>query len=414
MVAMTAGSDEPVQQARILLPDSASLSREIIATIEVEIPEFAEDPRLRDLLNQVVHENVRTVIQALEDDVPMELVTAPPAAIEHAVILAQRHVPITVLLKAYRLGQSRFLEGVFERVPRVDVATGSAVMDLVRRISTYIDKVSTLVELAYDRERELVAGTQAALNQHWVSELMTGQAPDIARAEATLRYRLRGFHVALEIWADAEVDVSDVGGNVVKLGRLIQRSDGLTAGHLLVPTDTHCARIWLPVKRDFQLDPATLLETIESNRLPIRVAIGDKREGVEGFRTSARSAKRVKQFATSMHPTPRVLSYEAVAPMTLLIDDPGENRHFIDATLGDLGKSGQRNEGLRETLRVYLESNRSFHHAADLLHVHRNTVHYRVQQAIDMLGYELGPDTLRLQLALTMCRWRSLFVGPDD
>ena len=85
--------------------------------------------------------------------------------------------------------------------------------------------------------------------------------------------------------------------------------------------------------------------------------------------------------------------------------------HFVSQTLKDLALPDLRSDDLRETLLTYLEANRSYHVAASRLHVHRNTVHYRVQQAMDQVGMELSADTLALQLALTICRWRSNGTG---
>ena len=407
-------SDQPADRfewtaasvARTLLPARETLCREILRTVAREVPELADDARLHGLLTDVVRENLHSATQALAEDAPMELVGAPPVALEHAVVLAQRRVPITVLLRAYRLGQSCFLESTFNTLHEMDADTGRAVMDVVRRIATYIDRVSELVEQAYNHERALRVGSTAAVSQRWVNELLTGRAPDIARAEATLRYRLRGWHLALELWAQPDLDGASVTSHFVKLGRLLQHSPGLSGHHLLVPTDTHSARLWLPVSEDFELPAEQVARMIDEGGIPAHVAIGDAREGIAGFRTSAHTAGRVKRLATSVRPEPAVLSYESMAPLTLLTDDEEEIGTFVEATLGDLAGPGTRNEGLRETLLVYLESNKSFHLAAKELHVHRNTIHYRVHQAIDVLGRDIPADTMRLQLALMVCRWR--------
>jgi len=156
-------------------------------------------------------------------------------------------------------------------------------------------------------------------------------------------------------------------------------------------------------------DSQALSEALVSAGSPVRLAIGDKRQGVAGFRASAQSARRVKSLALSTRSEPRVvLCHSEVAAVALLTEDPVELQAFVQATLGDLASPDPRCEDLRETLLAYLEANRSYHLAASRLHVHRNTVHYRVQQAMEQVDSELGTDTFALQMALTVCRWLPL------
>lgn len=396
-----------------LLPEREKLTAAIVEDILREIPEFAQDARLVSLLEAAANENVAAVMHAIAHGTKVESVDAPTAGIEHARILAQREISVTVLLRAYRLGQARFLEGAFAGLKTIGLDPGTNALELVHLVSVYIDRVSEQVVQAYAEERELRVGSKAALLQHWVNQLMTEDVSEVAQAEAALRYRLTGWHLAVEAWLErSELDERGVATTFERLAALLRHVATLKGASLSVPTDAFQSRIWLQVGESFEFDIESLTARLAAEDLPVRLAIGDRRHGVAGFRSTALSARRVKSLATAAGAdAPRVLAHSQVAPVALLVDDDAEVLNFITNNLHALALPDPRNAGLRETLLVYLESNRSYHLAASRLHVHRNTVHYRVQQAIDVLGIELGPDTLSLQLALTICRWRGQILG---
>ena len=75
--------------------------------------------------------------------------------------------------------------------------------------------------------------------------------------------------------------------------------------------------------------------------------------------------------------------------------------------LGDLSVDDERNGWLRETLREFLARNRSYVATADAMILHRNTIQYRVAQAMELCGQNLDdPDAVfKVQIALEVCRW---------
>jgi DNA-binding PucR family transcriptional regulator len=395
---------------RQILPQREAITAHVVDDIAREIPEFAHDARLMALLEAAAAENVSAAMHAIALETRLDTIDAPPAGVEHARILAQREVPITVLLRAYRLGQTRFVEGVLEQAREMSLDPGASTLDLVRAVSVYIDRISDQVAHAYEQERELRVGSKAALRQHWVSQLLSAnQHPDVPQAERALRYRLDGWHVAVEAWVDETHDHTSVVGYFDRAAALIRRAGNIRTEHLSVPTDTFQVRMWFPVSESWQCDPLGLTEALQAAGNPVRLAIGDRRQGVVGFRGTAATAKRVKSLALSArYETRAVLSHAEVAAVALLVDDPVELHAFVTSILGALAAADPRSVDLRETLLAYLEANRSYHLAASRLHVHRNTVHYRVQQAMELVEAELGSDTFSLQMALTICRWLPL------
>ncbi|OOK66350.1 pucR C-terminal helix-turn-helix domain protein [Mycobacterium kansasii] len=102
----------------------------------------------------------------------------------------------------------------------------------------------------------------------------------------------------------------------------------------------------------------------------------------------------------------RVVCYDDVAPIALM------PRRGCVAVLrrrgtGELSVDNERNEWLRETLREFLVRNRSYVTTAEAMLLHRNTIQYRVAQAMELCAGSFDdPDAVfRVQVALEICRW---------
>ena len=147
----------------------------------------------------------------------------------------------------------------------------------------------------------------------------------------------------------------------------------------------------------------------EAAGIRARLACGRAEDGLSGFRTSLKQAEQVKAVALAGgdRPGARVVFYSDVAPIALMAGDMDELRRFITDVLGELAVDDERNKWLRETLREFLARNRSYVATADSMILHRNTIQYRVTQAMELCGQRLDdPDAVfRVQMALEVCRW---------
>jgi DNA-binding PucR family transcriptional regulator len=135
-------------------------------------------------------------------------------------------------------------------------------------------------------------------------------------------------------------------------------------------------------------------------------------DGLRGFRASLKQAERVKAVALAGggRRSARVVFYDDVALVALMAGDVDELRGFVIDVLGELGVDGERNKWLRVTLREFLARNRSYVATADAMILHRNTIQYRMTQAMELCGQSFDdPDAVfRVQMALEVCRW----MGP--
>jgi DNA-binding PucR family transcriptional regulator len=84
---------------------------------------------------------------------------------------------------------------------------------------------------------------------------------------------------------------------------------------------------------------------------------------------------------------------------------------FVRRELGRLALTDETTRRLAATLRTYLDENGSRGRTAKRLHVHENTVAYRIRQAEELLGRALDKRTLELRAALTLAE---LVAEPSD
>ncbi|QKV90614.1 hypothetical protein HUT19_01570 [Streptomyces sp. NA02950] len=102
---------------------------------------------------------------------------------------------------------------------------------------------------------------------------------------------------------------------------------------------------------------------------------------------------------------PRVVSFAGVAPLALLADGPAGPADLVADTFDGLVVDGLRRQSPRETLRVFLATNRSCAATADLL-----TVHHRIQQTVETYGELLEDTSFELRPAFAICRWHRATV----
>jgi DNA-binding PucR family transcriptional regulator len=85
--------------------------------------------------------------------------------------------------------------------------------------------------------------------------------------------------------------------------------------------------------------------------------------------------------------------------------DLDQARAWVGDVLGPLASATDSDERMRETLREFLHSGSSFKATADRLHLHVNSVKYRVQRALERRGRPITDDRLDVEVALLLCHW---------
>lgn len=424
---MTSGAPQADDVEELVVAVASGVTRRLAevtdgmrGTLADAIAELVGDHRLLDLLGEAIEGNLGTVLAMLRERVPLRELTVPGAAVIHARRLAQQGVPVFAMVRAYRLGQAYLLEECFVELGdgRVDPALALRAYNAINlRTLSYIDWVSQQVVGVYETERDQWVRHQDAARAAQVRALLDadsgGPDPD---AEAALRYRLGQHHVAALVWSEQDTDPDSFSRVETAVSTLAAAVDG--AGEpLVVAADRATTWVWFPRgDDDADVDVALLDRALRSATRGVLVALGTAAPGVEGFRRSHRQAvDAAGVLAAGERTARRSVGYgePGVPAAALLARDPDRTRRLVHAVLGPLAAADPATERLRGTLLSYLEAGSSHAVAAARLTLHKNSVRYRVERALELRGRPLGDDRIDVELALLACRWLpSACLGP--
>jgi PucR C-terminal helix-turn-helix domain/GGDEF-like domain len=377
-------------------------------TLELEIGELRSDPQLLDLMHASVEGNIATVLHAIHHNIPIERVESPTAALEYARRLAQRGVPANALVRAYRIGHKvdMMVEGIYQ----VD-ADPTLGLDVFGRISAvsfrYIDWISQQVVEVYEAERDRWLENRSRVRDVRIAEILEGGDIDVDAMIKAIRYPLRKMHLGLVVWFSDDVNF---GNEFVRLERFLDElAEHMDAGSaLFVAADRVCGWGWIPLG-------ANATDTVERVRRFVvnhdeapHVAVGEALPGVDGFRRSHRQAQNAHRVAVAAaSSTPRVTAFsdQGLSAVALMGTDISEARAWVGEVLGPLATDLDNDAMLRETLALFLRERGSYKAAAEQLHLHVNSVKYRIRRAIQRRGRPIGDDRLDVELALLVCQW---------
>ncbi|TCO44719.1 PucR-like helix-turn-helix protein [Actinocrispum wychmicini] len=140
----------------------------------------------------------------------------------------------------------------------------------------------------------------------------------------------------------------------------------------------------------------------------VRCGIGAVHRQAEGLRTSATDAKAALAVTRQARPQRDVVAIDALGLNRMLVEwyASDNTRASVDdllAPLVDLGPAAAE-EAIR-TLQAYLDHQNSPARAAEVLSVHRQTVHYRLNKITKQLGVDLNDPEQRLALQLACRAW---------
>ena len=391
------------------MPEVTGSIQQMLVT---EIADLRGDAQLLQLLRDSVDGNVATVFSAIRHAIPIDKVELPTAALEHARRLAQRGVTVNALVRAYRLGHKAVLDAVLDEIRESDLEPPLS-LAVFRQISEitfgYIDWITQQVIGTYQSERDLWMENRNSLRALRVRELLDEADVDIDSMTTAIRYPLRRIHVSVVAWCD---DHDDGDEGLASMERFVQQLADSTGAHessLFISVDRLTAWAWIPLPADAAPNAvARICAFAEARADAPRIAVGDPLPGVEGFRRSHQQAQDARTVAiASGSNAHRATAFDdpGLSTAALLGGNVGAARVWVSEVLGPLACRTDNDERLRDTLRVFLRSGSSFKAAAEELHLHFNSVKYRVQRATERRGRPIGDDRLDIEIALLLCHW---------
>jgi sugar diacid utilization regulator/GAF domain-containing protein len=191
---------------------------------------------------------------------------------------------------------------------------------------------------------------------------------------------------------------------------LTQRSPGLVVANdqyliVLVSYDPHYSKMEaLPF---IQEKSKLYLESLKRKHDGFHVAIivGGLQLGLENVYKSSHQAQKCVQFVKNQKLEDIILCYDQLGVRKLLIQNSEEELiEYVMEVLGNLleYENQTKNSDYLQTLITYVENNQKAKATAKQLHIHLNTLTYRIKRIEEILGIELNNHTQTLDIFLAI------------
>jgi hypothetical protein len=269
-----------------------------------------------------------------------------------------------------------------------------AALAIASQLMRHVDVVSTVGTHAYLREAEGLAHDRHLL--HWeVLEALLGRKPDpdAARRRAhTVGVRLAENYLAVSIRGPRRL-----GRLIIEAARCRLRPP---SGSLLLGTRDGEVVALYPVSEPAELHVAreqagALANAVGANG--VSVGVSGWHPGLGGLAIAYAEAKEASHIAAASGATGRAVSLGDVLIDHIARSTPHVGR-ILDETLHPLVEYDLRHRtALVGTVRTYVETGFNLRRSAEVLHVHPNTVMYRLRRVRELCGRDPhNPDDLLL------------------
>jgi hypothetical protein len=374
----------------------------INSRVDVEVPELGRGSvELRDALDRSTAAHMALLRGVLGAWADPHVATAPPESIDWAVELARHGFPIETLLRAYRIGHAEFsqfwLKLLSARVTDPDLLAETSAATSAYLFS-YVESVLAPTIEHYLAERERQARRAQSVREAELRRVLHGDQVDVQTASERLRYRLDTWHIGFIAWSDA--DDADTALRLDQAGPPIAETFGGTQT-LLVPAGRSVLHGWVGSWSPLDAERCPEIEGVH-------VCVGKQAKGLSGFRRTHEQAGLARRVARLSSTAPAFLAYRDCAVTALLSSDVDQARQFV---VDVLGPTLDRNDaqGLLQTVSIYQQEGLSLSRTADRLHIHRNTVAYRVRRVVEM-STENDAGSLPMRAAVEL----ALLIGPGS
>ncbi|HYM50021.1 MAG TPA: PucR family transcriptional regulator ligand-binding domain-containing protein [Candidatus Limnocylindrales bacterium] len=294
-----------------------------------------------------------------------------------------------------------------------------------------IEHAATVLALELIKQREVLEAEDRVRGE-LVDDLLGGTYGDDANAVRRaryLRYDLTVPHVLVLVDIDQFARVIKerrlAEDRVLALKhQLLQLVNGATRrlhARNLVAAHSDSVTVLVPIHgADGSLVGETLAKRIqevvaESDLgLTVSVAVGRVCDKPADYRESFREAQRALGLMVRFGKREQIVSYERLGVLRLLaqVEDRAGLEMFAGRVLDPLTSyDAARGTPLLQTLEVYLQRHGNLRQTARDLHIHLNTLHYRMRRIAEITGLDLKDADARLDLLLAL-RVRALTSAP--
>jgi len=360
---------------------------------------FAEDPVLRAASRRATH---------------MSLVHWAAANVAHPGAPVAAHLTCDMLDNARELVRRGAVDAIFTASRAGENAAWQRWMaiafDLTRdpaELRELLDVSSRSIWAFMDANMNGIAALMKSEQEAWargapadrralVERILEGAEVGMPVAAQRLGYGLEQRHHGAVIWSEeggADADALE------RAAQALARCAGTTQ---LLTVAASNGTLWAWTHGCAQaLDLAPLRQALQA--LPgVRIALGGASPGIEGFCRTHREALTAQRVLGRVRSNARVVSFDRVRLVALVTQDIDTGAQFVEHALGRLAGADPM---LARTLLVFLRTGSRATLAAQQLHVHRNTLLRRLDQAQELLPRPLVHNLVQVAAALEVLHW---------
>lgn len=371
----------------------------VAAKMSREVPQIVEGASQFSVLRRATTSTTLQALTLVTDLNEPEFSLVSNEALETAQDFARRGLELNDILRSIRVGFTVLAAALLDAI--IEHGDGT---DELRRVSILmlemVDDFTSVITTAFMDERRAQEADVSAARLDLARTLIDGKPVDEGLATRLLGYPLNAEHLALIASSNPLTNRDRI--DLRKVVDPVFNHWGRPQAKLIIPVGGHTLWAWAAYT------PSAVRRGTSS--LPVYdgadVAIGQTWSGIDGFRRTHLDAKAVERLQ-SMSGTggASTLAHHDVDLEALLLMDPEAAQQFAARYLGQLAGTEPRTIELRATLRLYLECDHRLGTVAELRKISRNTVTYRVQQALAMCAHPPGASTTKLRAALAILEW---------
>ncbi len=377
------------------------LADEATARIVSEIPAYRNiDEAMRRDVRSHVLAHLRASVESMASgrDVTREdLLFVRPHAARRA-----RRVSVTDFIRAFYVGEGVLWDAALD-VASTDEESQRAALAFASRLPRYFEVATTHAAEVYLETQEQLAATGEAVRRDLLEDLLAGRPPEPGpRLDAARAAGLEESSSFAVISAAAESRPSDeelLRGAAAALARA-------AGGRALPLAVVRHEEIVVVVAAGPGGKPTSAAHLIDVQRrladggLPLAVAISTAVPSLAQVADAYREARTLRT-ARGWRPGVVALSDLSAFQYLTLRPDPTAGRLIAPAIHEFVAQDAEEGAPLVTTLREYVACDLNARRAADSLHIHVNTAHYRLGRIAERTGRDLRnvSDLLEILIA---------------
>jgi hypothetical protein len=381
----------PAETAAALRPRLEQTVEEVIEAIQAAVPDYALplEGAFGEGFRTAVEHALTRFLDMVEGDRP-----EPAGGRDFYFDLGRNEAregrSLEALLAAYRVGVRVAWRGAV-RAAREAGFGAETLSVLAEAIFAYIDELSARSAQGFAFEQSVAAGEAASRRRALVHLLI--QTPPPERAAVDVAARDAGWRapssLAAVVWQD---DPDGRAGARLPLGSVSAAVEG----------GLHCA---LVPDADAPGRRADLGRALGGRR----AAVGPAVPWREASRSADRALRALRLAREGLVPGDGLVVADEQLPELIVHGDPRLLDELAERVLAPLeGRTDKARTRLLETLRAWLDHQGHVPGVAAALHVHPQTVRYRLAQLRDIFGSSLDDPRARFELSLAV---RARFSG---